>query len=204
MPLRVGTNGAMLDEMSATTAFAAPDSIAVSVPSGLSRADVIERLAQAVRERPYSKPDRDSPGFFRLGGTVTEERVALTARPYVTPGLIAGYGAMTIELRGEVVQTDDGSEIRGTVSAPIKWTTPAFLALALVAWVAFGVAGNGSTWPTWTFILVGGLVASVAWAWILRHNQRMALRNVGELTRMLGSIISDPAAPRKPSEARAG
>jgi hypothetical protein len=165
---------------------------------------VIERLAQAVRERPYSKPDRDSPGFFRLGGTVTEERVVLTARPYVTPGLIAGRGAMTIELRGEVVQTHDGSEIRGTMSAPIKWTTPVFLAVALVFWVAFGVAGNGSTWPTWTFIIVGGLAVSVAWAWIIRHNQRMALRNVGELTRMLGSIISDPAVPRKPFRAPAG
>lgn len=204
MPLRVRSNGAMLDRMNAATAFAAPDPMAVSVPSGLSRADVIERLVQAVRERPYSKPDRDSPGFFRLGGTVTAEHVALTARPYVTPGLIAGYGAMTIELRGKVVQTDDGSEIRGTVSAPIKWTTPAFLALALVAWVVFGVAGNGSTWPTWTFIVVCGLVVSVAWAWIIRHNQRMALRNVGELTRMLGSIISDPAAPRRPSKTVAG
>ena len=194
----------MLDVMNAPTVFAAPDSMAVSVPSGLSRADVIERLELAVRERPYSKPDRDSPGFFRLGGTVTEGRVVLTARPYVTLGLIAGYGAMTIELRGEVVQTDDGSEIRGTVSAPIKWTTPAFLSLALVAWVAFGVAGNGSTWPTWTFIVVGGLVVSVAWAWIIRHNQRMALGNVGELTRMLGSIISDTGTPRKPSETVAG
>lgn len=204
MPLRARANGAMLDELNAPTVFAAPDSMAVSVPSGLSRADVIERLELAVRERPYSKPDRDSPGFFRLGGTVTAEHVTLTARPYVTPGLIAGYGAMTIELRGEVVPSDDGSEIRGTVSAPIKWTTPAFLALALVAWVAFGVAGNGSTWPTWIFIVGGGLMVSVAWAWIIRHNQRMALRNVGELTRMLGSIISDSAVPRKPSETLAG
>lgn len=204
MPLRAGTNSAMLDGMNAPTVFAAPDQMAVSVPSGLSRADVIERLELAVRERPYSKPDRDSRGFFRLGGTVTGEHVTLTARPYVTPGLIAGYGAMTIELRGEVVRSDYGSEIRGTVSAPIKWTTPVFLALALVAWVVFGIAGNGSTWPTWTFIVVGGLMVSAAWAWIIRHNQRMALRNVGELTGMLRSIVSEPAAPRTPSETLAG
>lgn len=179
--------------MNAPTVFAAPDPIAVTVRSGLSGVEVIERLKRAVRERPYSKPDRNSPGFFRLGGDVSPEHVTLTARPYVTPGLIAGFGAMTIELRGEVVRSDDGSEIRGTVSAPIKWTTPAFLALALIAWVAFGIAGNGSTLPTWTFIVVGGLMVSAAWAWIIRHNQRMALRNVGELTRMLESIVSDPA-----------
>lgn len=194
-PLHDWATRAMLDRMSAPAVFAAPDPKAVSVHSGLSRAEVIERLDQAVRERPYSKPGRDSPGFFRLGGSVTTDRLTLTARPYVTHGLIAGYGAMTIELRGEVVPSDDGSEIRGTVSAPVRWTTPAFLAFALIAWVVFGIAGNGSTWPTWTFIVVGGLFVAAAWAWIIRHNQRMALRNVDELTRLLGSIVSDPAAP---------
>ena len=76
----------------------------------------------------------------------------------------------------------------------MRWTTPAFLAFALIAWVVFGIAGNGSTWPTSTFIVVGGLFVAAAWAWIIRHNQRMALRNVDELARMLGSIISGPAA----------
>jgi hypothetical protein len=190
----------MLHGLNVPTAFVAPDPVAVSVHSGLSRSQVIERLEQAVRERPYSRPDRYSPGFFRLGGVVTSDRLTLTARPYVTPGLIAGYGAMTIEFSGEVLSSDDGSEIRGMVTAPIEWTSPALLALSLVAWVAFGVAGNGSMLPTWIFVAAGALMLSVAWAWMIRHNQRMALRNVGELTRMLGSIAS---APRTPSPATA-
>jgi hypothetical protein len=195
-PLRDGVARAMLGRMNAPVVFAAPDPMAVSVHSGLAPADVIERLEMAVRERAYSNPGRDSPGIIRLGGSVTAEHVILTARPYVTPGLIAGYGAMTIELRGEVVPRDGGSEIRGTVSAPVTWTTPAFLGFGLIAWVLFLIAGNGSTLPTWTFIVAGGLSVTAAWAWIIRHNQRMALRYVGELTRMLGSIVSDPGSPR--------
>jgi hypothetical protein len=97
-------------------------------------------------------------------------------------------------LRGEVVPSDGGSEIRGTVSAPVRWTTSAFLAFALIAWVVFGIAGNGSKWPAWTFVIVGDLFLSAGWAWIIRRNQRMALRNVAELTRMLGSIVSAPGA----------
>jgi O-antigen/teichoic acid export membrane protein len=115
----------------------------------------------------------------------------VTARPYVTPGLVAGYGAMTIELRGEVVEGDGGSVVRGDVSAPIRWTTPAWLGFAWILWVAFAIVSNGSTLWSWVFVVVGSLVIAAAWIWTIRHNQRMALRNVDELTRMLSSILSD-------------
>lgn len=179
----------MLAGMKVPATFAAPDPIAVSIHSGMPRAAVIERLERAVRERSYSKPGRNSPGFFRLGGSMTADDVTLTARPYVIPGLIAGRGAMSIELHGKVVASEDGSDIRGTINAPIGWAIPMSLGIALILWVIFGIASNGSTWPNLTFVIFGGLLLCAAWGWVIRHNQRRALRNVTELTRMLASIV---------------
>jgi hypothetical protein len=179
--------------MNAAAAFAAPDSVAISIPSVLSRDAVLDRLAEAVDERRYSSPGKNSPGFFRLGGSVAAEHLILTARPYVIPGAISGSGAMTIEVRGEVIQAEEGSEIRGTVSAQVRQSTLAFLALGLIIWAAFGIASNGSTLPTWLFIVLGGVCIGATWAWVIRHNQRMAMRNVDELTQMLGWIVADAA-----------
>lgn len=179
--------------MNAAAAFAAPGPVAVSIQSALSRDKVIERLAHAVDGRRYSHPGRYAPGYLRLGGSVATDHMTLTARPYVIPGLVAGYGAMTIELRGEVVDSADGSEVRGTVTAPVRWTTLAFAAVAWIVWVAFGITGNGRTWLVWAIVVLGSVFVSAAWAWIIRRNQRMALRNVDELTRMLRSITADPA-----------
>jgi hypothetical protein len=179
-----------------------PEPLMVSVHSTLSRGEVIERLERAVHERPYSKPDRDSIGFLRLGGRVAADHVTLTARRYVIPRVMAGGGAMAIELQGEVVQSIDGSEIRGTVNAPVRWTIPAFAVIALSAWAAFGIVGNGPNLPSLIFLVGAGVLMSIAWAWIVRHNQRMALRNTKELMRMVESIVSDPAgqiAPTPPS-----
>jgi hypothetical protein len=170
----------MLGQMNAGAAFAAPGSVAVSVPSVLSRAEVIDRLTRAVDERRHSSPGRSSPGFFRLGGRVAAERLVLTARPYVIPGVIAGYGAMTIEMRGDVIQTADGSEIRGTVSAPIQFAMLASAAVTLITWVVFGLALNASTSLTRILIVLGAVFIGVLWAWTIRRNQRMALRNVDE------------------------
>jgi hypothetical protein len=186
----------MLDQMNAAAGFAAPGSVAVSIPSVLSPDEVIDRLTKAVDERRYSSPGKDSPGFFRLGGSVAAEHVFLTAHPYLIPGVITGSGAMTIELRGEVIQAQDGSEIRGTVSAPVRQTTLAFAALVLIIWAAFGIAFNGSL--TWIIVVLGGILVGVMWAWTIRHNQRMALRNVDELTRMLRTIVAGPA--REPGD----
>jgi hypothetical protein len=183
----------MLGQMNPTAAFAAPDPVPILIPSVLSRDAVIDRLAQAVDERRYSIPGRNSSGFLRLGGSVAAGRVSLTARPYLIPGVIAGSGAMTIELRGEVIQAEEGSEIRGTVTAPVRQTTLVFLAFGLIAWAAFGIASNGSRLPTWIFIMLGGVCIGATWVWTIRHNQRTALRHVDELTRLLGSIVADAA-----------
>jgi hypothetical protein len=181
----------MLGQMNAAAAFAGPGPVAISIPSVLSRDEVIDRLAQAVDERRYSSPGRSSPGFFRLGGSVMAEHVVLTARPYVIPGVIAGSGAMTMELRGEVIQAEEGSEIRGTVSAPIRFSTLAFAVFTLITWVVCGLAFNGSTSLARIFILLGAVSIGVVWAWTIRRNRRMALRNVDELTRMIRSIVAD-------------
>ena len=183
----------MLGQMTAASAFSPPGAVPISIRSVLARDDVIDRLAQAVEERRYSSPGRNSPGFFRLGGSVIAEHVILTARPYVIPGVIAGFGAMTIEFRGEVIKNEGGSEIRGTVSAPVGSATLAVAVLALLAWAGFGIAGNGSGWPAWIFIVLTGVIVGAAWVCAIRHNQRMALRNVGELTLMLRSIVADSA-----------
>lgn len=169
----------------------APAPVEVAIGSALSPADALQRLSAAVDERRYSRPDRFSSGFLRLGGSIAATNVRLTARPYVTPGLVAGYGAMTIELRGEVVEREDGSELRGTISAPVRWTTPASLVIAWAAWVGWGIAGNGSIWPTWLFVAFASLLMAAAWTWAVRHNQRMALRHVHDLQRTVRSILSD-------------
>jgi hypothetical protein len=177
--------------MRAPSTFDAPDHVDVSIESGLSRDEAIKRLSQAVAERRYSRPGRYSRGFFRLGGAVSPDGVAITARPYVIPGVVAGSGAMTIELRAEVLDTEAGSRLTGKVRAPVGRT---MLAFGLVAWscfVAFALVGNGSTWPTWTFVMAGTLILSVLWTWIIRRNQRMALRSAIELTALVRSILAE-------------
>jgi hypothetical protein len=180
--------------MDGSSLLSSPASVAVSIHSGRSRDETLARLAHAIADRRYSTPVRSSPGYFRLGGSVDGALVTLAARPYVTPGLVAGYGAMTIELRGEVVEREEGSDLRGAVTAPLSRTTPAFLVLALILWAAFGVASNGSTLPTWGFVILGSVLVAAAWVWIIRRNQQRALRNVDELTRMLTDILSADAA----------
>jgi len=107
-------------EVNVPDVLVAPGPIVVSIQSGLAPFEVVERLGRAVHDRPYSTPGRFSRGFFRLGGSVAGDRITLTARPYVNPGLIAGFGAMTIELSGAVTPVPGGSELAGSVSAPVR------------------------------------------------------------------------------------
>jgi hypothetical protein len=170
--------------------FAAPDPVILNVSSALPPDEVVVQLGQAIRERPYSTPGRNSPGFFRLGGAVIGRAIRVTARPYVVPGLIAGYGAMMIELSGEVVGKAPGSEIRGSVTAPIPRSSVWLAVVSLIVWAVVVTLGNGSNLVSWSFILIVGSAITLAWGWIARHNQRKALRNVGELERLLASVIS--------------
>jgi hypothetical protein len=96
---------------------------------------------------------------------------------------------MPIELQGEVVSTDDGSEIRGTATAPVGRALPAFLAVGLTAWMLVGISGGPLTA---IFALAGGGFVAAAWAWLIRHNQRTALGKMDEVTRIvLKPILSD-------------
>jgi membrane protein implicated in regulation of membrane protease activity len=69
--------------------------------------------------------------------------------------------------------------------------TIASLVVASLCFAAAGVAGNGSTLPTWTFVVVGVLVLAVLWTWSIRRNQRRALRNADELTRLLSLVLAE-------------
>jgi hypothetical protein len=177
--------------MKAPSTLVAPRPVPISIGSALSRDEAIRRLSDAVAARRYSNPGRYSRGYFRLGGMVAPRDVAITARPYVTPGVIAGYGAMTIELRGELTDTQEGSRLTGQVTAPVGRMTTASLVVASLGFAAAGVVGNGSTLPTWTFVVVGVLVLAVLWTWSIRRNQRRALRNADELTRLLSLVLAE-------------
>ena len=181
--------------MKAPSTLIAPRPVPVSIESALPRDEAIRRLSEAVAARRYSNPGRYSRGYFRLGGMVAPGDVAITARPYVTPGVIAGYGAMTIELRAELTNTREGSQLTGQVTAPVGRMTVASLALASLCFAAAGVAGNGSTLPTWTFVVVGVVVLAILWTWSIRRSQRMALRNADELTRLLRSVLAEGRLP---------
>jgi hypothetical protein len=186
--------------------FAEPGGIRIDVTSGLPRAEAIARLEAAVKERAYSTPDRESPGFLRLGGVVTGDTVAVRARPYVMPGLIAGYGAMEVELRGRVVAHDEGSALRGVLTAPIGWKTPLLLSVVLLAWAGLGILTSRGSAVGWGFTLVGGTFVAAMWVVVMRRNQRMALRHARELERVLGSILGErsgtPGARRSEGAAR--
>lgn len=142
--------------------FRAPDPVEVSIWSALSPAGVAMRLGEAIAQRGYSTPGRHSAGCFRLGGSLGDANVIVTARPYVTPGVVAGYGAMTIELRGQIVPSEEGSEIRALVSAPFKLTAFDLLLVSLFAVVVIvGIASNPAAWLTMIlFILVFGFARS--------------------------------------------
>ncbi len=147
------------------------------------------QLRHAIDARRYSSPVRESAGYFRIGGDVSSSVVALTFKPYFMPGLRAGYGAMTLELHGEIHATAEGSEIRANVFAPVRRPMVWALAILLVVSIAVSVAGSGDAFG-WAFGVGGGSLVSAVWVRILRHNQRMALRNTDEFTRLVGSIVS--------------
>jgi hypothetical protein len=173
--------------MNVLAAFADPNPVAFRVSSRLSAGDVLDRLQRAVGD--YYKTESRSPRYFGLGGSVAAGRVALTVRPYIQPGEKQIRGMMPIELRGEVVSTDDGSEIRGTASAPVGRALPTFLAVGLTAWMLVGISGGPFTG---LFALAGGGFMAAAWAWFIRHNQRTALGKVDEVARIiLEPILSD-------------
>jgi hypothetical protein len=112
------------------------------------------------------------------------------ARPYVTPGIPAGYGAMTLELRGGVVPTPEGSEVRGVVTAPVGTWTVVVIALAAVLWSLAVIGSNGASWPALLFAVAGVSAMSVGWIWAARHNQRSALANAAELGELLKTALS--------------
>ena len=143
-----------------------------------------------MRERGYSTPGRFSRGYFRLGGSAVGGQLVVRARPYVAPGIPAGYGVMTLELRGGVVPTPEGSEIRGLVTAPIGTWTVAVLALVAVVWSLLVISSNGASWPALLFAGVGVSAISVGWVWATRHNQRRALANTAELGELLKTALS--------------
>jgi len=173
--------------MNVPAPFADPNPVPFCVHSRLRRGDVLDRLERALGE--YYETESRSPRYFGLAGSVAAGRANLTVRPYIRPGERQARGMMPIELLGEVVSTDDGSEIRGTATAPVGRALPTFLAVGLIAWMLIGFAGGPFIG---IFALAGGGLMAAAWAWLIRHNQRTALSRVDEVTRIiLKPIVSD-------------
>ena len=164
--------------------FAAPEPVPLSVHSNLSRGDVLDRLDRSIggQYRTDGRPVR----YVVLRGSTAAGQVNLTAQPYVTPEVRA-KNRPSVQLRGVVVPTMGGSEIQAVATAPVRWTTTALLAFALVAWALIGISGG---LVTGAFALVVGPFVVVAWTLMLRRNQRMALLGVNELVRTLESIVS--------------
>jgi len=172
--------------MDVRAAFVAPNPVPFWVRSPLSRGDVIDRLERALGD--YFKTESGSPRYFSLGGSAADGFVTLTVRPYITPGERQLRGMMPIELRGEVVSTGDGTEFRGTATAPIGRRLPTFLAGGLIALILVAFSSGPFTG---VFALAVGGIAGVAWALLMRHSQRIALGRVDEVTRViLEPIIS--------------
>jgi hypothetical protein len=173
--------------MKARAPFASPDAVPFRVGSSLSRGEVIDRLEGALGD--YFKTESGSPRYFGLSGRAAGGSVALTVRPYLAPGEKQFRGMMPIELRGEVVSIDGGSEIRGTATSPIGRTLPTYLAVGWTAVVLVGILDGPFLG---VFALTAGGAAAVAWALVIRHNQRTALGKVDEVARViLERILSD-------------
>ena len=173
--------------MQVPAVFEQPNPVPFCVGSRLTRGDVLDRLERAIGD--YYETESGSPRYFGLGGSVAGGLATLTVRPYMTPGERQYRGMMPIELRGEVLSTDDGSEIRGTATAPVGRRFPSFLAVALAAWILVGISGGPFTG---VFAVVGGGFITAAWALVIRHNQRTAICRVDEASRViLQPILSD-------------
>ena len=166
--------------------FAAPEPVPFSAHTTLSRGDVLDRLGRSIGFH-YRTDDPVIP-FVVLRGSTADGHVDLIAVPYLTPDLRA-KNRPPIALKAEVVSTADGSDIRGTATAPVHGATPAFLALLLGGWVLLGVSGGI---VTGTFVVVVGPLVAIAWTLIIRHNQRMALGHLDQLVETLESIVSEP------------
>lgn len=118
----------------------------------------------------------------------------LTARMYVMPGFIAGYGAMPLEMRGEIKATPEGSVVRGFVTAPFRLGPLDLVLLTLFAAVVItGIASSGAILSVLLLLVVAGTAMVPIWTLMVRHNQRVALTNVDDLKRMVGSVVSSPS-----------
>jgi hypothetical protein len=170
--------------------FAAPDPVPVTISSDLDRDTVLARIGAAILEPRYSEPSGSPPRLYRLGGTATEAGLVLTATPCLRPGIRAGSGSLTLELRGEIGAVGSGSEIRGTIVAPIGRRTIRTLAVVVAAFLALSLTGSGPDPFLVVFCLVVSALASVAWVSILRHNQRTALDNVETFQAFVRTVLA--------------
>lgn len=173
--------------------FEGPEPIEVRVTSPLSVDASLARLNQAIEAGQYSTPERDANGYLRLGGRVASGQVCVTAKPYVIPGVPAGYGAMTLEFRGDLAGNVEGCELRGSINAPLRPRTVWALVVGFAVLGTFAVATGGGIQIAW--VLVMAAILGPTWAWVIRHNQRMALRNAGEFARLLTSVIAAENRP---------
>ncbi len=166
--------------------FADPKPVAFSLHSDLRRDDVLDRLGRAVGD--YYKTEGGAPRFLGLEGSVTDGYLSLVVRPYLSPGERQLRGMMPLVVHGKVVTTGDGTEVKGTATAPVGRLLPVLLAISLVGCTLLGISSG----PFIGIFAVGaGVLIGAVWTWLIRHNQRAALGRTDEIARMLGSIVSE-------------
>jgi hypothetical protein len=142
---------------------------------------VAAALGAAAKARVYSEPrGRDSLGYLRLGGAVTGQDVALTAKPYATPGIPQGR-SLTLHVDGTVTDSESGSRLVGRLTAPI----PRYVPFLLGAWVVFLLLVSRD--PLASAVLFVPIIP--VW-WLLgKYNQGEALRQTADVRAFLAQIV---------------
>jgi hypothetical protein len=172
----------------------APDPVRIRIRSSRTAEQALAVLARAASENRYSDPSIGDPRFLRLGGTVAGPGVSLTATPYLSHGVrVPRDWVLTVS--GEIHDRPDESELSGTASAPapplLRWMLGAVLVFASLVMIA--------TNPTAAMITVVAtfvIAMLVLWTLVVRHNQRVAVRNTDRFTEFLATILSE--RPREP------
>jgi hypothetical protein len=129
-------------------------------------------------------------------GSATGAYAEFAVRTYVMPGIRSGGGTMDMRVVGSLQDTPSGSEFAGLVSVPIgRWTIR-----VLAGWLVFVAIMTGASGGLAILVLCVILLvpAAVAWALVLRHNQRVTPRDAGSLSRFLQAIAAEAEAERTP------
>ena len=105
--------------------------------------EVAHAVAAAVQERRYVDPRGEPLPFYRLTGRVAAPSITIRATPYVLPGVRSGSSALPLEVVGEIHESGAGSELTGSITAPIPRSGLWLSAIVSIAWFVLIVPTSG-------------------------------------------------------------